>query len=245
MVLGSTGTHVGDQVTAAALRPLTRAEVRSIDEIAIGEYGMPGICLMENAGRGAAEQIVAHTPANEIAILCGGGNNGGDGFVIARHLELMGRRPHVFLLADPGKLAGDALTNWQIAMAGKIACEVVDERSLPSLQRKLADAACIVDAMLGTGASGDPRGAIALAIQAANAAKAFRVAIDLPSGLDCDTGSPGNPCFRADLTCTFVAEKIGFDAAGAREFTGTIRVVPIGAPADLMNRYAASESNGG
>ncbi|QDV14508.1 Bifunctional NAD(P)H-hydrate repair enzyme Nnr [Rosistilla oblonga] len=221
--------------------PLSREQVRAIDEIAIGEFSMPGICLMENAGRGAAEQIAAFTAATEIAILCGGGNNGGDGFVIARHLQLMGRKPHIFLLADPARLSGDALTNWQIAMASKLPCEVVDEHSLPSLQRKLAEASCIVDAMLGTGASGDPRGTIANAIRNANATTAVRVAIDLPSGLDCDTGSPGDPCFRADLTCTFVAEKIGFAAAGASEFTGAVRVVSIGAPAELLRRYTVDD----
>lgn len=225
------------------LPPLSRDQVRSIDQLAIEQYAMPGICLMENAGRGAAEQIVAFTQAHSIVILCGSGNNGGDGFVIARHLQLLRRKPQILLLSDPGKLSGDALTNWQIVQASQIPCHVVDETSMAAVEETLADAECIVDAMLGTGASGDPRGRIGDAIRIANACESVRVAIDLPSGLDCDSGQLGNPCFRADLTCTFVAPKLGFAAVGANQVTGAVRVVSIGAPADLLKRFASKMSD--
>ncbi|MEZ6088297.1 MAG: NAD(P)H-hydrate epimerase [Pirellulaceae bacterium] len=216
------------------LPPLSREAVRRIDTIAAERYQVPSICLMENAGRGAAIRIAQLTAARRTCILCGSGNNGGDGFVIARHLETYGVDVEVALLADPQKLKGDALTNWNIVQASKLRVHLMEKATEKDFTELLSRAELIVDALLGTGAEGDPRGVFATAIRRANARKAVRVAIDIPSGLDCDTGRPGIPCFHADHTCTFVAKKIGFDAISAQPFLGQVHVLPIGVPADLL-----------
>ena len=227
------------------MRSLTRAEVRDIDRRAIEEFGLPGIVLMENAGRGAAELLHALAPGATVAIVCGRGNNGGDGFVIARHLEAAGHQVRVLLAAAPEAYAGDAAINLRIVerSGSSIIClATADEEAW---RRELAGAAWIVDALLGTGAVGPPRGAIAIAITAINDMRAATVdvaarvlAVDLPSGLDADTGAAAGPCVRADLTATFVAEKAGFANPSAAAFTGTVHVLGIGAPAALLRRFS-------
>jgi NAD(P)H-hydrate epimerase len=192
---------------------------------------------MENAGRSTADWIAANTkPDDHIAILCGKGNNAGDGFVIARHLDAMSRRVSMVLLADPNSLQGDALANWKIVERSRIPRIVVDSSgsSRQTIEDSLRSAAVIIDAMLGTGATGDPRSPMSDAIEIANALPAKRIAIDLPTGLDCDTGVASATTFRADHTLTFVASKVGFDAPGARTFTGQVHVFPIGVPAELL-----------
>lgn len=218
-------------------RPLSRSEVREVDRMAVEAYGMTSLVLMENAGSGAARVIDAVAPAGAVVVLCGSGNNAGDGYVVARHLQLMGRDVTILQLADPQRLRGDASANWQIASLGKLPAEVVDDPTHEAFHRRLAAAGTIVDAMLGTGASGDPRPPLSGVIQAANHTSACRVALDLPSGLDCDTGQPGEPCFRAHHTCTFVAAKVGFDGPQAQTYLGEVHIVPIGVPRDLLERF--------
>ena len=216
------------------MRSLTRAEVREVDRRAIDDFGLPGIALMENAGRGAAALVHERAPQARVSIVCGKGNNAGDGFVIARHLANLGHDVRLLLACDPADLRGDAAINWH----------VVDRMGLPALrldaapqadwERAVAGADWIVDALLGTGAAGPPRGAIATAIAAVNAVAArdgaHVLAVDLPSGLDCDSGLAAEPCVRADLTATFVAPKVGFDSPAARMVLGEVQVVDIGAP---------------
>ena len=220
------------------MRSLTRAEVREVDRLAIEEFGLPGIVLMENAGRNAAALLHALAPGAAIAIVCGRGNNGGDGFVMARHLELAGHSVRLVLACDPDTIAGDAATNRRVAAAAGIPLTVLAEASAAAWADRLAGVDWVVDALLGTGAAGPARGATATAITAVNRTRdagGTRVfAVDLPSGLDCDTGRPLGPCVRADVTATFVARKIGFDAAGAAAFTGTVHVLDIGAPRRLL-----------
>jgi len=230
------------------MRPLSRNEVREIDRRAIEDFGLPGIVLMENAGRNAAAIIqallAAQPPAGPtpIAILCGPGNNGGDGFVIARHLANAGRSVALHLAADPARLQGDALTNYRVANAMAIPIHpLLTGPDLDRLPPKLAAASLIIDALLGTGATGQPRPPFDQIIRAVNAARASSnaptttlvVAIDLPSGLDCDTGQPADPTIRADHTITFVAPKLGFQSPAARDYIGHVHVADIGAPAML------------
>ena len=226
------------------MRPLSRDEVRSLDRRAIEEYGMAGIVLMENAGRNAAGVIDSLWPGRAVCIACGKGNNAGDGFVIARHLELLGHDVRLLLAASPNELAGDAAANFRIAERAEI--PIVDLSTAGSLawQDALAEGIAsaevvLVDALLGTGAQGPPRGTLAVAIAAINAVRSGSprtrvVAIDLPSGLDCDTGRAAGACVRADATVTFVARKLGFDSPEADRFTGTIHVVGIGVPKKLL-----------
>jgi NAD(P)H-hydrate epimerase len=213
--------------------PLSRDQVRRVDQIAIERYGMSGLVLMENAGRGAAEVLHRVAPNGRVVILCGKGNNAGDGYVIARHLQLVGRDVQLVSLADltdlteSTDLAGDAAANASIARAADIPITIFDGDRLPPGD-------VLVDCLLGTGAVGDPRGDFATAIDAANAATAIRVAIDIPSGLDCDTGQPSSPTFRADHTITFVATKIGFANESAKAYVGEVHEVGIGVPQKLL-----------
>jgi NAD(P)H-hydrate epimerase len=218
-------------------KSLTRAEVREIDRRAIEEYGLPGIVLMENAGRGAAELLHALAPGAAVAIVCGRGNNAGDGFVIARHLENLGHDVRLLLAGEPAELRGDAAIAWRVVEKAGIPATRLASATPVEWERALAGAEWIVDALLGTGASGAPRGGIATAIEAVNAAGrrgAKVLAIDLPSGVDCDTGTAAGACVRADVTATFVARKIGFDAAAAATLIGAVHVVGIGVPRALI-----------
>jgi NAD(P)H-hydrate epimerase len=215
------------------MRTLGRDDARALDERAQRDFGLPGIVLMENAGRNAAELIAALWPAGEIAILCGRGNNGGDGLVIARHLDRLGRDVRVVLSASPDSFSGDAAVNLGVVLRSGIRVAAPPEGDPASWERAIGGAAIVVDALLGTGATGEPRGAVAAAIDAANAAKtraAGLFAVDVPSGLDCDTGRPAGRCVRADHTGTFVSEKRGFSAPSAAAFTGRVHVLDIGLP---------------
>ncbi|QEG41378.1 NAD(P)H-hydrate epimerase [Roseimaritima ulvae] len=218
---------------------LLRDQVRNVDRVAIEEYGMSGLVLMENAGRGAAEIIAPLLAGRRPLILCGKGNNAGDGYVIARHLQLLGCAPLIVQLVDPNELSGDAAANWAIAQHAEIPTRVAAGDALPEVLPEIEAAHAIVDAMLGTGASGPLREPYVAATTAANASTALRIAIDLPSGLDCDSGVPPGACFKAQRTLTFVASKRGFDNPDAKPWTGQVSVVPIGIPLRLLQSVMA------
>lgn len=209
---------------------LTRLQARQVDQIAIDRFGIPGIVLMENAGRGAADMLCARGIHGRVVICCGKGNNAGDGFVIARHLELRGHAVEVLAWAAENELAGDALTNYRI----------LKQTSVPihhhprDVRRCVSGADWIVEALLGTGSRGEPRPPLDSVIDCLNQAEARRLAIDLPAGLDCDTGQPARHTFRADHTVTFVAPKRGLIAPVAGPFVGQIHVADIGAPRAVL-----------
>jgi NAD(P)H-hydrate epimerase len=222
-----------------ANRPLTRAEVRNVDRTAIEEYGMPGIALMENAGRGCVEILESLGCKGLVVIVCGKGNNAGDGFVIARHLDIHRIPVKLLLLGSPHELRGDAAINY--AITAKSQLPMIDFSKRFDAGRFTAEfkgADWIVDALLGTGSTGAPRPPMDGAIRLMSLANAKRLAIDLPSGLDCDTGQPAEPTIRAHHTCTFVAEKIGFANPAAKPFLGQVHVVDIGAPRQLIENIA-------
>ena len=218
------------------LPPLSRQQVRAVDRIAIEEYGIPGIVLMENAGRGAAEAIHRLAPNGVVVIVAGKGNNAGDGYVIARHLQLLQREVHVVSLVDPATLGGDALINAEVAAKSEI--DIVIAVDPADLQRAIAVGTVIVDCILGTGATGPLRDPLATAVDVANQLEATRIAIDVPTGLDCDSGDCGDPTFRANHTLTFVAPKLGFDRAKAQ--VGDVEVISIGVPRRLLLEIADS-----
>ncbi len=218
---------------------LSREQSRRIDKIAIQHYGIPGMVLMENAGRGVVEvlcRIDQHLANRSVVVLCGKGNNAGDGFVIARHLAIQSVTVQVLLLAAPEKLEGDARQNYEILRScGVPMICVADQSDLhKTLDTHAGGTDWLIDAMLGTGARGEPREPILAAIAWMNRQPCKRLAVDLPSGLDCDTGQAATPTVRADLTCTFVAPKIGFSCDSSREFLGDVHVVSIGTPPKLL-----------
>jgi len=215
------------------MQPLTREQSRAIDQIAIDRYGMSGLVLMENAGRGCAELLLRLGLKGRATICCGHGNNGGDGMVIARHLENAGVEVQVGLFADVGQVKGDALANLQIVQAAGtpltvFSSGVAEEEAAGFLQ----GADWVVDALLGTGVTGPVRGAAAAVISAINRQSRPVLAVDLPSGLDCDTGKPWGECVKATDTATMVAPKQGF--AVAQSWTGTVHVIDIGIPRRLL-----------
>ncbi|WP_339730338.1 NAD(P)H-hydrate epimerase [uncultured Gimesia sp.] len=214
---------------------LSRAEVRSVDQRTIEEFGLPGIALMENAGQGVFELLLFLKVTGPVKICAGKGNNGGDGFVIARHLDNAGIPVQIFLLADPQQLTGDAAINYHVASRMGIPIQADPDLSDPHAFRTfLKNADWIVDAFLGTGVQGTIRAPFTTAIQIINEAAGNKLAVDLPSGLDCDTGLPLGDCIIAEQTATFVAEKKGFSAPESKQFTGTVHVVDIGAPRQII-----------
>ncbi len=216
---------------------LSRQQSRQVDQIAIEQFGMSGLVLMENAGRGCADTLCLLGVVGPVVICCGKGNNAGDGFVIARHLELRGHRARVLLWSSPQELPADAAANYAIlSKSGAELWPAPLEDHGGWLAGQLQGAEWIVDALLGTGARGEPRAPLDEAIELMNAAAARRLAVDLPSGLDCDTGQASRHTFRADHTCTFVAAKQGFRAAAARPYVGRLHVVDIGAPRQVLEQ---------
>ena len=217
---------------------LTRAQSREIDRRAIEVYQIPGVVLMENAARAAAD-VACHMLANdcggEVLILCGGGNNGGDGLAVARHLHNRGADVSVALTIDPARYQGDAAINWQIISAMKLPIFTAS----PDLIRQ-APALLLIDAIFGTGLGAPPRDPFAALANAVNRSATQVLAIDCPSGLDCDSGIPFGPCIRATRTITFVAKKTGFDNPQAREWLGEVTVGDIGCPRELLNEVLAS-----
>jgi len=215
--------------------PLTRNQVREVARRAVADYGIPSMVLMENAGRGVADVLTQLEAAGPVVICCGKGNNAGDGFVVARHLDIRGCPVRVLLWAHPMELAGDAAANFQILSKTDVTIEFFGVEFDPErLREQLNGAAWIVDALLGTGARGEPRPPLDSVIDAVNDSPALRLAVDLPSGLDCDTGQAARHTVRASHTCTFVGPKIGFSAPGAISYTGEIHVLDIGVPPRLI-----------
>jgi NAD(P)H-hydrate epimerase len=206
-------------------------------------YGFSGLVLMENAGRGTADRLCELGIHGPMVICCGKGNNAGDGFVIARHLDLRGHEVRVLLWAEPDELTGDAGANFGILQKTDVPMHFFaaehHEAEAARLAEQLSGAAWIVDALLGTGARGEPRPPLDRVIDQLNAAAAPRLAVDLPSGLDCDTGQPARHTIRAAHTCTFVAPKPGFFVPGADRYTGQIHVVDIGTPRRLIEEVLA------
>jgi len=219
---------------------ITRQQSREVDRRAIEQYGMTGLVLMENAGRGTADILCSLARPESggrlrIAVCCGKGDNAGDGFVIARHLDLRGHEVRVLVWADPTELTGDAGANFNILRQAQVPIELFGNRhNAARVAEQLRAVDWIVDALLGTGARGEPRPPLDAVIDQLNATAAKRLAVDLPSGLDCDTGVPAQHTLRADETCTFVATKRGFTMPGAEQFTGRVHVLDIGAPRQLV-----------
>ncbi len=216
------------------MKSLTREQVRELDRRAIQEFGVPGVVLMENAGRGTAEALLGLGARGPVAICCGKGNNGGDGFVVARHLDLRGVPVRVLVWARRGEITGDAAINLAIIETAGLPLAFFDRADEPEIERQLASVDWIVDALLGTGARGEPRLPLDAVIERLNLHPAPKLAVDLPSGLDCDTGQPAAHTIRAAHTCTFVAAKPGFFSPGAEQYTGRIHVIDIGAPRRLV-----------
>ncbi len=213
---------------------LGRDELREADRRAIEVFGIPGVVLMENAGRGATEVLLSLGVAGPVVIVCGKGNNGGDGFVMARHLARVGVAVRVLLLARPDELSGDAAVNF--APLSRCGVPVRVQPDPAALDHELGLAEWVVDALFGYGLSGTVRPPFDRAIEAINSSHAHVLAVDVPSGLDCDTGRPLGTAVRAEHTATMLAPKKGFARPEASPFLGAVHVVDIGVSLDRLAR---------
>ena len=211
--------------------------MRRADRLAVRRYGIPGLLLMENAGRAVAEgvrKLQRDSRQKRIILLCGGGNNGGDGIVAARYLHDWGCDVQVFWVNNPKNLQDDAGRHYQIARRTGVRFKsfvgIPMRRRVPVLRR----ASILVDALLGTGTKGKIRDPYRQAILSLNAARRPIVAVDIPSGLDADTGKPLGLAVKARLTVTMAAAKTGLVAAAAKPFVGKLIVADIGIPRKIL-----------
>lgn len=226
---------------------MTRDEIRAVDRCAIDTLGIPGVILMENAGRACTQAVLERLgdrAGRKVAVVAGAGNNGGDGYVIARQLAVHGVEAVTFLVAGEEKIPGDAAVNLAALRALHLPVRALDDDATAALAGELAGFHLIVDAVGGTGIRGGLRGRLAVAVEQINAAGRAVVAVDIPTGLDCDTGEAPGPVVRAAMTVTFAARKKGFDAPGADAYTGEVRVAHIGIPADRVARIAGEGGRG-
>jgi hydroxyethylthiazole kinase-like uncharacterized protein yjeF len=247
---------------------LTREQMQAFDRWAIEELGVPGVVLMENAGRGCAEVLLrvhaasgepslpqsdsaSDTPAptavlsrledfalgryprpHRVAVCCGRGNNGGDGYVLGRYLALLGIGVQVLAFADPEQLSGEA--RWAAELYCRLRLPLVPFWNGPldetRLRTELAHADWVADALFGTGLKGPLRPPFDRVVELINASGKPILAVDIPSGLDCNTGLASGPAIRARCTATMAACKRGFLQPTAREFTGDVYVVSLGVP---------------
>ncbi len=218
------------------VHPLSRDETRRIDVQALDDFKMPTIVLMENAGRGAAAWLGAKLePGRKVVIACGPGNNGGDGGVVARHLDAWGFDIQILWFADPSQLKGDAAIQREILDRSEITIKIVDENT--PLDDLWIGADWLVDALLGTGLTRPVEGLLGRAIDSMNGSKLPILALDLPSGLDADTGQPLGTAIHARATTTFVAPKLGFAHREASAYTGEVVVIDIGVPRALLKPF--------
>lgn len=219
------------------IKVVTAKEMQQLDRRATTEYGIPSLVLMENAGSETTREMVSAFPAllrSRVAILCGRGNNGGDGFVVARRLLDRGVTVETFLFARREDVGGDARINLEILeKRGAAPTEIRNSGEMVALSDRIASVDVVVDALLGTGTHGAAKEILAEAIELVNRGGRPVVAVDIPSGLMADDPEPPGPAIRAALTVTFALPKrclLLYPAAG---YAGTIRVVPIGIPPSL------------
>lgn len=210
---------------------LTTAQMVEVDRLMIEEMGIQLVQMMENAGRSLAElarRILGGQAAGKrIAVLCGAGNNGGGGMVAARHLHNWGGEVQVVLAADPIHLKDVPAQQWRILQAIGLAGETDPDLTKFDL---------ILDALIGYGISGNPRGVVACWIEKANRSARPILALDVPSGLDATSGIPGKPCILALATLTLALPKIGLSGSSARPIVGDLYLSDIGVPPEVYHR---------
>jgi NAD(P)H-hydrate epimerase len=227
------------------MRPvLTAAQMRDADRRTIEEIGLPGAVLMENAGAAVARELRhRHPQARRPLVACGKGNNGGDGFVIARHL--LDLAPAVFLFGSRQDVRGEARLHMGVLeRSGGVLVEVTDEASWARVRAAAAEAGVAVDALLGTGLNQAPTGAVGEAIALLRSVRGERgipvVAVDIPSGVPSDGGELAWDAVQADLTVTFAAPKYGHVLPPACDHVGTLIVADIGIPAAVLAQASPS-----
>jgi len=213
---------------------LTREQARSIDRQAINDFGIPDILLMENAGRSISDFLLAKIVSVPVFVVCGKGNNGGDGIVAARHLANHGISVSIALCADPNTLQGSTLTNYSIAKKSGIEIIPISDKQTELPEGKLSSAGWIIDALLGTGLQGRVGEHYEKIIKSMNYSARKILAVDIPSGLDCDSGVPLGISVKAEVTLTVAAMKKGFLNPDSGQYTGEVHIIDAGFPRCLL-----------
>jgi len=217
------------------MKLLTSSQIRSIDKTVIEERGISGLMLMERAGTSITEQIINRYNPSCAAVFIGKGNNGGDGSVVARALFERGVDVVVFVATEPDSIQGDARVKYERIPESVLKINLYSDSSMvESLPEKLASCSCIIDGLLGTGIDGEVRGLYKTVIDAINVSDKPVIAIDIPSGLQSDTGRWEGVCIKADVTVTMGAPKIGLYINDAYKVTGEVVVADIGFPQDMF-----------
>jgi len=221
------------------MKILTAAQMQYVDRVTTERYGVPSLTLMENAGRSVVKflhQRFSPLENQEIVILCGRGNNGGDGMVVARMLRELGLKPRVLLLAEPERVGGDAEVNYKRLAQSGLPTTVPDATTWNEIKGKLGNASLVIDAILGTGISKPLGGLLLEGVRDIPVVfpQAKVVAVDLPTGVAADSGDLIGECVRADASVTFTAPKVAHVFPPACEQVGEWVVRPIGTPAEAI-----------
>lgn len=206
---------------------LSAKQAKAIDKLALKKFGLSTLVLMENAGRAVAQEVEKqYKRSNKLAVVCGKGNNGGDGFVALRHLLVKGIKGDLFLLGNVNDLTSESRKNLEILVKLKQKVIQIKENSILSFKKY----DLIIDGLLGVGIKGIVRDSHQKVIIAINKSKAEIISIDIPSGLDATTGKMHGACVNADITVTFIAKKRGLLVADGLLHSGRIIVKDIGLP---------------
>ena len=230
-----------------ALKYVTPDEMKRIDTFAINTVGIPGVVLMENAGRAVFEAAYRSLAGKDspALVFCGRGNNGGDGFVAARYLINNGVETHVFVVGAVSKIRGEARVNLRILKKMGVPINRVTKKALPRLRVQMKRCGVIIDALLGTGLTGEVSGLYRDVISLMNEAGCSVLSVDIPSGLDGVTGKPLGVAVVANATVTFQLPKKAFENPLARNYTGQLKIVDIGIPVHLLENAEGGESASG
>ena len=216
------------------MKVVTTRQMREIDRVTIQEFSIPGLDLMERAGQGVVDAIegtLIDIEGSRCTVLCGKGNNGGDGFVVTRLLTQKGSTVHTYLLGNKDEISGDAETNLNRVL--EMGLEVREIAGIDQIAIQ-STTDVIVDAIFGTGIKGAVKGLPAQVIELMNRSDCTIVAVDAPSGLNTDTGAAEGPCVQADVTATMGLPKIGLLLYPGKAYAGRIEVVDIGVPPQVI-----------
>ena len=219
------------------MRALTSAQMQRVDQQTVSRFGIPVLLLMENAGRAVAEAaraILQRKRGRNVIVLCGSGHNGGDGVVAARYLHKWGYRVQVWWLKNPRRWEGDVAQHYR--MAKRTGVRFASFEKIPASKRipRLRRADLLIDALLGTGTRGEIHGLYRDAIACINRSRRPVVAVDIPSGLDSDRGTPLGIAVKARVTVTMAAAKTGLLKPAARPYVGRLIIADIGIPRTLL-----------
>lgn len=220
------------------MKTVSVKQIQALDRFAIDVLGIPSLSLMENAGRAVADEIVCQLrrmKGASVIIVCGAGNNGGDGLVAARHLRAVGVSPKVFVVGSGKAMSADAQANFNILVQAGFSPVMINQAS-SSFKRALSNADVVVDAIFGVGLNRDISGPVVSVIEAVNQSDAFVIATDIPSGLDGTNGVVRGICVKANVTVTFSVAKKGFYIKDGPRMVGMVKVVEIGIPLNTRRK---------